>query len=126
MPALFEHANITVSDPRATAAWMNRIFGWTLRWEGDAMSGGHTKHVGTDTHYIALYTPGTNISSKADSYHATGGLNHLAVVVDDLDHTEALVKAEGFSTGSHADYEPGRRFYFHDNDNIEFEVVQYD
>ncbi len=126
MPALFEHANITVSDPAATAAWMGRIFDWQLRWEGDAIAGGHTKHVGTATHYVALYTPGTAIEDKADSYHATGGLNHLAVVVDDLDATEARVKAEGFKTGNHGDYEPGRRFYFHDADDIEFEVVQYD
>ena len=123
MPALFEHANITVSDPAATAAWMQRIFGWHLRWEGDAISGGHTKHVGTDTHYVALYTPNSAINGKPDSYHATGGLNHLAVVVENLDATEALVKAEGFTTGNHGDYEPGRRFYFHDADDIEFEVV---
>ena len=36
MPAMFEHANITVSDPAATAAWMEKLFGWHLRWEGDA------------------------------------------------------------------------------------------
>ncbi len=31
----------------------------------------------------------------------------------------------GSQTHSHADYEPGRRFYFHDEDGIEFEVVSY-
>ncbi|MGJ8556368.1 MAG: VOC family protein, partial [Sulfitobacter geojensis] len=31
-----------------------------------------------------------------------------------------------FKTSNHADYEPGRRFYFHDTDGVEFEVVQYD
>ena len=36
------------------------------------------------------------------------------------------VLAQGFTTGNHADYEPGRRFYFHDADGIEYEVVQYD
>ena len=126
MPALLEHANITVSDPAATAAWMHRIFGWDLRWEGDAIAGGHTKHVGTDAQYVALYTPPTAITPQADSHHVSGGLNHLAVVVDNLDATEALVKAEGFAAHSHDDYEPGRRFYFRDTDNIEFEVVQYD
>ena len=38
---------------------------------------------------------------------------------------EAKVNKAGFKTHSHADYEPGRRFYFHDGDNIEFEVVSY-
>ena len=126
MPAMLEHTNFTVSDPAATAAWMEQIFGWHIRWQGDAMAGGHTKHVGTDTHYVALYCPGTPAPATEDSYKTVGGLNHIAVVVDDLDATEARVKAQGFISGNHADYEPGRRFYFHDSDGIEYEVVQYD
>jgi len=46
-------------------------------------------------------------------------------VVDDLDAVETRVKDAGFATHSHADYEPGRRFYFNDADNIEIEVVTY-
>jgi predicted enzyme related to lactoylglutathione lyase len=47
------------------------------------------------------------------------------VVVDDLDAVEAKVNAMGFTAHSHADYAPGRRFYFHDMDGIEIEVVSY-
>jgi len=47
------------------------------------------------------------------------------VVVDDLNLVEARVKKAGFVTHSHADYEPGRRFYFNDHDGIEIEVVSY-
>ncbi len=126
MPAMLEHANFTVSDPAATAAWMEKFFGWHLRWEGASINGGHTKHVGTDTHYGALYSPGVPNVAQDNTYQTLGGLNHLAVVVDDLDATEAAIKAHGFETGNHADYEPGRRFYFHDADGIEYEVVQYD
>lgn len=126
MPAMLEHANFTVSDPAATANWMQSIFGWHLRWQGDAISGGHTKHVGTDTHYVALYSPGAPRAPQEDNYQTVGGLNHIAVVVDDLDATEKAIKAHGFETGNHGDYEPGRRFYFHDLDGIEYEVVQYD
>lgn len=126
MPAMLEHANYTVSDPAATAAWMADIFGWHVRWEGDAKLGGHTKHVGTDRHYVALYTNGTPKRAQAQSYDVTGGLNHIAVVVDDLDATERAVIAHGFEPMNHGDYEPGRRFYFHDKDGVEYEVVQYD
>jgi glyoxylase I family protein len=35
------------------------------------------------------------------------------------------VKAEGLEPFGHADYQPGRRFYFLDADGIEFEVVSY-
>lgn len=126
MTATLEHVNYTVSDPAATAAWMQKLFGWHIRWEGDAMAGGHTKHVGTDAHYVAIYTPGDTTVAKHSSYKVAGGLNHIAVVVNDLDATEAAITAHGFKTVNHADYEPGRRFYFHDDDGIEYEVVQYD
>ncbi|UWR24088.1 VOC family protein [Sulfitobacter sp. S190] len=126
MTARLEHANITVSDPQATAGWMKQIFGWDVRWQGDAMMGGHTIHVGTDAQYIALYSPGDTAKRGTADYSQVAALNHLAVVVDDLDATEEAVKSLGFKTGNHADYEPGRRFYFHDADRIEFEVVQYD
>jgi len=47
-------------------------------------------------------------------------------VVPDLDAVETRVKEAGFIPKSHANYEPGRRFYFDGPDGIEFEVVSYD
>ena len=126
MTAMLEHTNLTVSDPAATAAWMEKIFGWHIRWKGDAMAGGHTVHVGTDRQYLALYAPESPKPAREDAYRTIGGLNHVAVVVDDLEATEKAIQKHGFKTGNHADYEPGRRFYFHDADGIEFEVVHYD
>ncbi|MEW9919706.1 VOC family protein [Marimonas sp. MJW-29] len=125
MAAQLEHANYTVSDPAKTAAWMETLFGWHIRWQGDAIAGGHTVHVGTDDAYVALYTPGKPDANSGGNYTTVGGLNHIAVTVDDLDAAETAIKAHGFKTGNHADYEPGRRFYFHDHDGIEYEVVQY-
>lgn len=125
MTAILEHANFTVSDPKATAAWMAQLFGWHIRWEGAAMAGGHAVHVGLDDFYIALYAPEKPEPNDRSGYDTVGGLNHIGVVVDDLDATEAAVLAQGFKTTNHADYEPGRRFYFHDADGIEYEVVQY-
>lgn len=52
-------------------------------------------------------------------------LNHIGVEVDDVDATEARVVAAGLRPFRHADYEPGRRFYFLDPDGIEHEVVSY-
>ena len=125
MPALLEHANVTVSDPKATAAWMAQLFGWHIRWEGAAMAGGHTIHLGLKDFYLALYAPEKPQANDNAGYDTVGSLNHIGVSVDDLDATEAAVLALGFKTSNHADYEPGRRFYFHDGDGIEYEVVQY-
>ncbi|UWQ04601.1 VOC family protein [Aliiroseovarius crassostreae] len=123
--ANLEHVNVTVSDPKATAAWLGAVFGWTTRWEGDAMSGGYTAHVGDKGSYVALYTPNMAMKDPQHSYTTRAGLNHVGVVVDDIDATEARVKAAGFTPHNHADYEPGKRFYFDDHDDVEWEVVSY-
>ncbi|KPP89396.1 MAG: putative lyase [Rhodobacteraceae bacterium HLUCCA08] len=123
-----EHVNLTVRDPRATADWMADLFGWRIRWDGDAIKGGHTIHIGTEEDYLALYTGpdgGLNLMPADENYLRRGGLNHVGVVVAELDATLAKVRAAGFETYSHADYAPGRRFYFRDRDGIEFEVVSY-
>lgn len=125
MNATLEHANITVSDAGRTAGWLCDVFGWRLRGQGPSINGGHSIHVGDDTSYIALYQPAEAPNAPVSTYSTRGGLNHVAVVVDDLNAAEARVKAAGFKTGSHADYEPGRRFYFDADDGIEFEVVSY-
>ncbi len=126
MKAVLEHVNVTVSDPDRTAALMCDLFGWRVRWKGPAKNGGRTVHVGEDDTYLAVYAwrdrPG---DATAGSYEARGGLNHIGVVVDDLDAVEQRVISAGFEPFSHADYEPGRRFYFRDGDNIEFEIVSY-
>lgn len=126
MPARLEHVNFTVTNPEATADWMEEAFGWHVRWQGPAINGGRTVHVGTDDAYVALFAPADPLQPKVQSYNVIGGLNHVAVVVDDIDAAERAVKQAGFEPHSHADYEPGLRFYFHDADNIEYEVVQYD
>lgn len=123
--ARLEHANVTVTDPKATAAWMGRVFGWDIRWQGAGMETGFTVHVGEKDSYLALFSYGESEVAKTSSYRTTAGLNHLAVVVDDLEAVEAKVVAEGFTPGEHHDYEPGQRFYFEDRDGIEFEVVCY-
>lgn len=125
MVAHLEHTNFTVSDPEATAQWMCDLFGWHVRWEGEYIHQGRSIHVGTDTHYLALYSPGRADKPKDDNYHTVGGLNHIAVTVDDLDAMDKAVRDAGFTPGEHHDYEPGRRFYFHDHDGIEFEIVSY-
>jgi catechol 2,3-dioxygenase-like lactoylglutathione lyase family enzyme len=123
--ARLEHANFTVSDLDKTAAWMADVFGWRIRWQGSAIHDGTTYHVGGDDSYVAIYRPKGEVIDSPSSYGTRGGLNHIGVVVEDLDAAEARVIAAGFMPRSHADYEPGKRFYFDDHDGIEFEVISY-
>ncbi len=123
--SMLEHVNLTVSDPEKTAGRLCELFGWHIRWKGAAKYGGTTIHVGTRDSYLAVFSMGDPKPLPDETYFTRGGLNHIGVVVDDLDLVEQRVIAAGFEPHSHADYEPGKRFYFHDEDGIEFEVVSY-
>ena len=124
MEARLEHVNITVGDPDRTAALLERLFGWRVRWAGPSMAGGRSVHVGTGDQYLALYAEkGADGSPRA--WPKGAPLNHVAVVVDDLGAVERRVTEAGLAPFNHGDYEPGRRFYFYDPDGIEIEVVSY-
>ena len=118
---LLEHVNVTVSDPDRSADLLCRLFGWRIRWAGPAKLNGRTVHVGTDDSYVALWSgaPGSQLGKEDHR------LNHIGVLVDDLDAAEQRVIDAGYRPHSHGDYEPGRRFYFDDDDGIEYEVVSY-
>ena len=123
--ARLEHVNVTVTDPNATAQLLVDLFGWRIRWSGPGMTTGRTVHVGTDDSYVALFSFGDPVNRIQSSYATRAGLNHIGVVVDDLDAVEARVKAAGYIPENHADYEPGRRFYFTEGNGVEIEVVGY-
>ena len=117
-----EHVNLTVSDIERSARFFENLLGWHRRWRGEAMAGaGETIHVGEESTYLALYTDHRDHSGQRKGRP----LNHVGLLVDDLDAAEKVVREAGLEPWGHDDYEPGRRFYFFDWDNIEFEVVSY-
>lgn len=117
-----EHANITVSDVERSSRLLQDLCGWEERWRGPALNGGETIHVGEEFSYIAVYTD----HKPHECYVKGAPLNHVGLLVDDLDAAEKIVIGAGLVPFNHADYDPGRRFYFMDWDGIEFEVVSYD
>jgi catechol 2,3-dioxygenase-like lactoylglutathione lyase family enzyme len=125
MPApRLEHVNITVADHERASRLMEALFDWHVRWHGRSQSGGYTTHVGSNDDYLALHTP-DDTARGVEAFTKGRPLNHIGVEVDDLDATEARVIAAGLRPFGHAEYEPGRRFYFLDPDGIEYEVVSY-
>ena len=125
MKPLLEHVNLTVRDSARTAEKLCAIFGWEIRWRGPTILDGYAHHVGTEDRYLALYSPKQSDDGSKGGFDRIGRLNHVGVVVDDLDEIERRVIAAGYEPRSHQDYEPGRRFYFYDEDDIEYEVVSY-
>ena len=127
MTARLEHVNFTAADPQALAEVLCRLFDWRIRWSGTAIYGGHTVHVGGEDDYVAIYggNPNAAMAEPGNSHSTRQGLNHIGIVVEDIEAAEVRVKAAGFVPHSHSDYEPGRRFYFDGPESLEIEVVSY-
>jgi len=123
--AILEHANITVSDPDKTAALLCQLFDWKVRWSGAALDGGYTVHVGGEQSYLALYTHSSQRKRQHRDHYDPDNLNHLGVVVKNLDVLKQRVNKAGLKSFNHGNYEPGQRFYFKTDDHLEIEVVNY-
>ena len=117
-----EHVNLTVTDIDRSAALFRKLLGWQQRWRGPSKNGGETIHVGEENTYLALYTDRQDHAGQRKGRP----MNHVGLLVDDLDAAERVVIDHGLEPWGHDDYEPGRRFYFFDWDGIEFEVVSYE
>ena len=123
--AKLEHINLTVSDCAQTAAMLCRVFGWKIRWSGESIGAGQSIHVGEADTYLAIYTKDQPGKNRRQNYEFVNGLNHIGILVDDLDTIKTRVEAEGYEPYSFLQYEPGKRFYFRDHDEIEYEVLSY-
>lgn len=121
---MIEHVNLTVSNPEQTAEMLAELFDWQIRWSGPGGVDGRTIHVGSDSHYLAVYAGPDGVDASVP-FKKGQPLNHVGILVDDLDAVERKVIARGLTPFSHGDYDPGRRFYFFDSDGIEFEVISY-
>lgn len=101
--AKLEHVNKTVSDPQKTAAALCDIYNWQVRWQGPSQMGGNTVHVGSDEDYLAVYTFDDEPKGSGCTGPFKGGLNHVGILVDDLNATEQRVVAAGFEPFNYMD-----------------------
>ena len=120
--AHLEHVNIRVSDPDRTAALLTRLCGWHERWRGPSALGGWTIHLGTEYEYIALYQGDDTLTGR---FAKGQPLNHIGLVVADLDNAERILIEAGLKPFNHENYDPGSRFYVYDWDGIEWELISY-
>jgi hypothetical protein len=61
-----EHANVTSPNPQKTANWIQKVFDWSIRWEGETQDNGYSIHIGDADSYIAIYKPGLKIAPISD------------------------------------------------------------
>ena len=118
-----EHANITVNNVEASAAFYLQLMGGRVRWEGTNSSGRRAAHIGDDRTYLSLFEAAEE--SRAPEDYAVTGFNHLGFEVDDLAAYRRTLEEMGVPIKGEEDYAPGRRLYFYDPDGIEIELVEY-
>ncbi len=125
---MLEHANITVSDLERSISFYEEALGFEVRWRGEVFNTSRkaaAAHVGPsgEAFYLSLFEAVNGGRAKYD--YAPPGINHLGIVVDDLDDARRQLEAAGAMVAMGSDYDPGRRLYFFDPDGIEIELVQY-
>ena len=61
-----EHVNVTSPNPQKTANWMQKVFDWSIRWEGETQDNGYSIHIGDTVSYIAIYKLGLKLPPISD------------------------------------------------------------
>ncbi|MBT8232061.1 MAG: glyoxalase, partial [Saprospiraceae bacterium] len=84
-------------------------------------------HVGNDTYYFALQEPHLDADpkNKNESYK-NYGVNHVALIVSNLEAIEKELIANGYKKGIETPKEKFRkRAYYYDHAGFEWELVEY-
>ncbi len=118
-----DHVNISVKDLEGAIGFYQDLFGWQVRWRGSSTNGKPAAHIGDSEQYIGLIQVEDHDELHAD--YSRPGLNHFGVVVNSLEEARQKLARHGIEPHNEPHYEPGRRFYFLDNDGVEVELIEH-
>lgn len=123
-----EHANITVPSIDAAVEFL-MMAAPDFRVKIDAVSekGYRWIHIGNDAMYLALQEPPHHhtVEDKRNTYMDIG-INHLGLIVDNVDHIKSTLVEAGFRENGASENEPLRkRLYFFDHAGFEWELIEY-
>jgi len=123
--ANIEHINLSASDPDNTARQLCELFNWKVRWSGASMDDGYTVHGGSQSSYVAIYKNDPLYVHTQRSHNTVHNLNHIGIMVDDLNTIEEKARALGLEPFNHSNYGPCDSFYCYLEDGLEIEVINY-
>ena len=123
---VIEHVNMTVRDLDESIEFYCALFDGEVSWQGTAtnMTGPvRAAHVRFGDDYFSLFEKERGERAAYD--YGPPGINHIGLVVQDLDAIRKKLAALHTPVEKEADYEPGHRLYVFDPNGIELELVQY-
>lgn len=123
-----EHLNITVPDIDEAIKFIQIVApDFKVRKDVKSSTRHRWTHIGNDECYFALQEAylGSEPESPRKSYK-NYGVNHIAIVVDDLLRVESDLVKYGYKRSIDTPVEKHRkRLYFFDNFGFEWELVEY-
>ena len=124
-----EHANITVPDIDAAIKFLKVIApDFSVRKDSTDPRGYRWAHIGNDEYYFALEAPHqANADSRRQlQTYQNYGINHIALVVPNIEEIEEKLIIEGYRKGIATPVEKFRkRAYYFDDAGFEWELVEY-
>lgn len=123
-----EHLNITVPDIDEAVTFIKIVApDFEVRKDETPPASYRWVHIGNDEYYFALQQ--AHIGAKPKNPQKTYknyGVNHIALVVDDIDQIEIKLVESGYKRSIDTPLEKFRkRLYFFDHAGFEWELVEY-
>lgn len=123
-----EHLNITVPDIDEAIKFIQIVApDFQVRKDETPPTSYRWVHIGNDDYYFALQAPHIGASpEKARTTYKNYGVNHIALVVEDISTIENRLVEAGYQRSIDTPIETFRkRLYFYDNAGFEWELVEY-
>jgi len=123
-----EHANITVPDIDSALEFLMDVDPeFTVKKDALAEKGYRWVHIGNDVMYIALQ--GAHLDHEAQAArtpYRNYGVNHLALVVEDLNAVVERLEHKAYQQSLDVPNETyRRRKYYYDRAGFEWELIEY-
>lgn len=123
-----EHVNITVPDIDEAIRFLKIIApDFEVRKDEKPPNSYRWVHIGNEAYYIALQEPQIATGSKKQRQaYQNYGINHVALVVTNIQKIEKKLLDSGYSQSIDTPIEKHRkRAYYYDKAGFEWELVEY-
>lgn len=123
-----EHCNITVPNIDEAIKFIQIVApDFKVRRDETPPSSNRWAHIGNEQYYFALQEPhiGSEAKKPRQAYK-NNGVNHIALIVDDLSAIEEKLVKSGYLRSIDTPIEKYRkRLYFFDSFGFEWELIEY-